>query len=247
MGTWGVGLYSDDEARDVRDTYRDLLGDGLEGPAASDRLLKTWGRLVDDQDAGPVFWLALADTQWRLGRLEPRVRDRALAVIQGGHDLRRWADQPKDRKKREAILARLREQLLAAPPPPRRVPRRFRATCDWAVGEVVAYRLASGGIAVLRVIGHHEDRGGRSPVCELLEWSGEAGALPARGDVERAQVVRGRNASQLMLGATSAREEPADRITRLGFRSKPSQKPGGYVVVTWRYADRILAETFGIR
>ena len=247
MGTWGVALYSDDDAADVRDTYRDLLGDGVEGPAATDGLVKRWGRLVDDEDAGAPFWLALADTQWKLGRLEPRVRDRALAIIDGGQDLRRWRDRPKDQKKREALLGRLKEQLLTPPPAPKRVPKRFRQSCDWAVGEVVAYRLTSGRIAVLRVIGHHEDRGGRYPVCELLEWNGEAGSLPSRADVDRAQVVRGRNFSQFMLGGTSAREMPGDRIVRLGLRSKPSQKPAQYLVMLWRIADQMLGEMLGSR
>ncbi|HET8542279.1 MAG TPA: hypothetical protein VFL83_20560, partial [Anaeromyxobacter sp.] len=124
MGTWGVALYSDDGARDARDAFRDLVGDGVESSAATDRLVRDWGELVDDPDSGPPFWLALADTQWRLGRLEDRVRERAIAVIDDGRDLERWRDRPRDLKKRAALLAKLREQLLSAQPPAKRVPRR---------------------------------------------------------------------------------------------------------------------------
>ena len=34
MGTWGTGLFSDDLAADVRDEFRDLIGEGLTTEAA---------------------------------------------------------------------------------------------------------------------------------------------------------------------------------------------------------------------
>ena len=88
VSAWGTGLFSSDWACDVRDTYRELVGEGLSGPEATDRLLELWGPAPDDDDDGPEFWCALAATQWKVGRLEPRVRDRALHVIRTGQDSR---------------------------------------------------------------------------------------------------------------------------------------------------------------
>jgi hypothetical protein len=62
MGAWGTALFSDDTAGDVRDSYVDLVGDGLTGPEATKALLHEWSNSLNDPDESPVFWLALAET-----------------------------------------------------------------------------------------------------------------------------------------------------------------------------------------
>ena len=104
MGTWGTAIFSDDTASDVRSDYRDYVGDGLSGTAATDRVVNEWRETLRDPDEGPVFWLALAATQWECGRLESRVRDKALEVIASGSGLRRWAEDPKLLTKRKSVL-----------------------------------------------------------------------------------------------------------------------------------------------
>ena len=51
MGTWGTGIFSDDNAADLRDDYRDFIGDGLSSREATDRLLAEMG-LVNFSRAG---------------------------------------------------------------------------------------------------------------------------------------------------------------------------------------------------
>jgi hypothetical protein len=87
MGAWGTALFSDDTACDVRDSCIDLVGDGLTGPEATKALLREWSASLNDPDESPVFWLALAATQWRCGRLEDHVLQQALNVIDSGSDL----------------------------------------------------------------------------------------------------------------------------------------------------------------
>src|SRR5262245_3734214 len=112
MGTWGTGLYSDDLAADLRTDSRDCIGEGLSAAAAVDRLMAEYASSIDDPDEGTVFWLALADVGWRLGHLDERVRQKALKIISDGHDVTRWVSAS-DRRKRERILAKLRDQLLS--------------------------------------------------------------------------------------------------------------------------------------
>lgn len=248
MGAWGTALFSDDTAADVRSGFRDLIGDGLEAPAATDKLLLEWGTLVDDPDDGPVFWLALAAAQWKLGRLEDRVRDRALAVIEGGADLRRWPEGSSDRRAREAVLENLRSTLRSPPPPARKVPKRFRSRNDWSPGEVVAYRLLSGRNALLRVAGHLEQKSGRVPSCEALDWGGGVGELPPLSLVPTLRVrgVPGRpGQTQFMIGATSQREVPTERLRRLGVLAEAVGLRGP-VVTFWRFVDRDFKDWFGL-
>ena len=54
MGTWGVGLFSDDTAADVRSHYRELIEDGVEDAEATQRVVEHFREYLDDEDDGPI-------------------------------------------------------------------------------------------------------------------------------------------------------------------------------------------------
>src|SRR5579864_8755775 len=111
MGVWGTAIFSDDNASDVRDDYRGMIGDGLSGPQATDRLLSRWmSAAAKDPDLAATFWLALAVTQWKCGRLEDRVRKEALRSIEDGSALRGWRGTRFERK-RATVLQATKQQL----------------------------------------------------------------------------------------------------------------------------------------
>jgi hypothetical protein len=112
MGADGPAIFSDDFACDVRGEYRALLEDQVPDAEATQQIIAANPDL--DVDEEPVFWLALAATQWRIGRLENEVRARALDVIDSGRDLTRWEEAgPRAVAKRAAALTALREQLTS--------------------------------------------------------------------------------------------------------------------------------------
>ncbi|MFO0837331.1 MAG: hypothetical protein U1D55_02300 [Phycisphaerae bacterium] len=188
MGTWGNGIFADDTACDVRDEYQALLAELQDVQAATDALLKKWKSSLDDDDEGPLVWLALAVTQHKLGRLEERVRREALRVIDDGRGLERWRDEgARAVAKRQAVLAKTRDLLASPQPPPRKIRPPFRDSCKWDVGELIAYRLALGRHIVLRVVAHEMHPHGVAPVCELLDWIGDA---PPGADSLRERGVR---------------------------------------------------------
>ncbi|MGH6810950.1 MAG: hypothetical protein ACREDM_00930 [Methylocella sp.] len=167
MGTWGTGLFGDDNASDLRDEYRQSVGDGMAGPEATDRLIARWAP-CGDPDLEPVFWLALALTQWSCGRLEDRVKGQGLRVIADGSAMRPWAGGP-DERKRRAVLDAAKRKLESPQPAVRRIKRRVLSTCDWERGELIGYRLKTGDYVVLRMLDRYVDLGGAYPVCELLD------------------------------------------------------------------------------
>jgi len=62
MGSWGIGLYQDDSAADVRDMISLLA----KLPVSGDRLLEIILDNYQDnvglnEDGGPTFWLVVAD------------------------------------------------------------------------------------------------------------------------------------------------------------------------------------------
>jgi hypothetical protein len=244
MGTWGTALFSDDTASDVREDFKRHVGDGLTAEAATALMVKEWGSALDDPDDGPPFWLALAATQWSLGRLVPEVMNQALRILDNGVDLRRWDNDKKLQAKRLLVLERLREQLVSTQPPQKKIGPTFRNSNAWARGSVQAYKLSNGELCLLRVIGHHTDKGGKAPVAELLDWVGSE--LPSKDEMRRHVYPNGRELSQFMLGATSERKRKNARLEDTGVVLEPGQKAGGFTVFLLRHLDKHLATLFGL-
>ena len=144
MGAWGPGLYQDDVAEEIRDDYKDGLKKEPNEIALTDQIIEKSQFFLNDPDDAPIFWFALADTQWKLGRLEDRVKEKALYYIEEGGDLRRWEEEnPKQAPKRAAVLEKLKEELLSPQPEKKKisVPRLYK--CEWKIGDVYVYPLDS--------------------------------------------------------------------------------------------------------
>jgi len=246
MGTWGVAIFSDDLAADLRSDFRDLIGDGLTATEATERLLAEYASSVEDSDEMPVFWIALAITQWKLGRLEDRTKQMALQVIDNGTDLARW-DNPGDRAKREVVLAKTREELLSVPPPAKRIPRTIKESNDWQIGELIGFKLLSGRWTPFRVIGHHTDKGGRFAICEILDWVDDQLPTPERIaglPIRRDKSLNG--ISQFMFQQPKKKKDQV-RVVRMGCSSTPQQTKGGYTAIVWPHVDRQLELIFDLR
>jgi hypothetical protein len=144
MGTWGAKLYQDDVAQDVRDQFKDLLRRGKTAEEITNNLVSEYAHSINDQDDGPVFWFALADTQWELGRLLPEVKKQAVAWLDKGGDLAKWqVENPKLAVVREKALDELRRKLNTPQPPEKKISQYRLYKCEWKIGDVFAYPLES--------------------------------------------------------------------------------------------------------
>jgi hypothetical protein len=139
----------------------------------------------DGPDDHPT-WLALADLFWRAGALTPAIRARVLRIVRDRAALADWEE--KARPARARVLESLGCTLRSRMPPPQ-LPRP-RHPCDWKAGELIVWRTADGGAAVLRVVAFDRSwGGGGSPVVELVGSSG-SGAVPPAAELARAVARR---------------------------------------------------------
>ena len=143
MGTWGVNLYQDDTALDVKEEYKYKLHMGKTNKEATEEIIEENQDLIEDIEEQSLFWFALADTQWNLGRLEEYVKNEALKYIELGTDLERWKDDTKLYEKRRKVLEKLREKLLAPQPEEKKMSKYRIYKCEWKIGDVFAYKLKS--------------------------------------------------------------------------------------------------------
>ncbi|KAA3644857.1 MAG: hypothetical protein DWQ07_15760 [Chloroflexi bacterium] len=250
MGAWGVGLFSDDDACGVRDNYRDYLGDGLSNEDATHRLMSEWGiRNFKIDVENTVFWLALASVQWQAGRLDGEVKNNAIEIIDSRLDLERWGHDRKLQKRREGVLAKLKAKLESPQPKKKKFKKRFRNYSDWNKGNVISYELLSGNYILLRVIGFHTDKGGATPIFEILDWVGEH--LPSKWWIWFAPIrigkIESQKVKQILIGRLKEAELPKGRVRLILKRARVRQKPEGYWIALWHELDNFLDKHFDLR
>ncbi|MCT2176741.1 hypothetical protein M3F63_03520 [Brachybacterium muris] len=115
MGTWGTGIFDNDDAGDVREEFRDLIAAGKSADEATAGLVESYGAAdVDLEDHN--FWPALAATQHSPGHVGTGVIERAITIIDDPAELERW--DPSDARRRRAALKKLRSRLQMKPRSP---------------------------------------------------------------------------------------------------------------------------------
>ena len=156
MAVWGIELYQDDVAEDVRSEFKDLLRKGKTAEEITKQMYEDHACVFGDPDDEPVFWFALADTQWNLGRLLPEVKTQAIAWLDKGGDLERWKrEDPKLAAAREKILVELRQRLDSMQPPEKKISQNRLFRCEWKIGDVFAYQLESNLAKENGLLGRH--------------------------------------------------------------------------------------------
>ncbi|WP_232667474.1 hypothetical protein [Pseudonocardia sp. TRM90224] len=243
MGADGPGLFSDDTACDVRDAYPDAVADGASAEAARDLVLTAFAEALDDPDEVAVFWLALAHTQSKLGRLDDQTLRTALAILDSGADVDRWrAVGEKAARARSAALDRVRQQLVGPQPAPRRVRRPARPVSSLSEGEVLGYRARSGRIFLVRVAAMIDTAAQRSPLIRILDYAERA--LPSPEGLAAIPDIADTAATDAVV-IESARERPADHgfevIGRVPGSSEPGRDPDrscGWPAISSWFMDR---------
>ncbi len=135
MGTWGTGLYQDDTTCDVKEEYLNLLKIGTEPEEAMEEMIINWEDCIEDVEEGTLFWFALAETQWRYGLLDKKVKEIALQYIEEGIDLERWEEDQKLYTKRKTELEKLKEKLESEQPQRKKIPKMTFQRANWKIVE----------------------------------------------------------------------------------------------------------------
>src|SRR5438874_7539446 len=176
VGAWGAALFADDDAADLREDYRAYLAEAQSDSGATDLAARNDDASLERPGETTAFWLALASIQWRMGRLDPRVKAVCLTIIDDGLDLQKWAESPVCGK-RAAVLAKLRKMITSPAPPAKPMPKPLPVQLPgWEFGEVVGYRMANGRYALLYAMNYPgwSTVAVRAPVVSILSWFAES-------------------------------------------------------------------------
>lgn len=144
MGMWGYGLYQNDTALDVKGEFKDSYNDGKSAREITEKLIEDYEDIMGDADEEPLFWFALADTQWSLGVLMPEVKAKALYwIAKVGDMIACEALATSVKSKIRKTLDKLQAKILSPQPAVKRPVKKRIYKCQWNIGDVFAYRLES--------------------------------------------------------------------------------------------------------
>lgn len=198
MGAWGTSLYENDTACDIRGDYIDKLKRGKSGEKATNELISQNSEIMEDREEAPLFWYALADTQWEYGRLLPEIKEKALFFIEQKEELERWKESGEEKCRAwQKTLAALKEKLNTPAPKAKEVSGYRLYRCPWKLGDVFAYQF-SGDHSKEKGFYHQyvifrkisEDTywpGHIVPVVQIYDWVGAE--LPSLDEIKEKELL----------------------------------------------------------
>lgn len=187
MGAWGVAIFSDDTAADIKSDWQAGLREGQDPASLTKDLVMNYDDIIKDVDEGKIFWLALAAAQYETGHLEADVRDKALNIIRAGGDINRWEKESTSlAKQRKAVLEKLAAKLEGPQPKPKRLKPLKPKGVHFDVGDVMQLRNEDNGATAIVIIVDHTEgwpKGTINPVAEILLW--EKSTLPDASEIAK--------------------------------------------------------------
>jgi hypothetical protein len=260
MGTWGAGLYQDDTACEVRDDYVKNLKEGLSDVAAARKILDDYKKSLRNSQVEMNVYLALADTQWRYGRLDPAIKNRALALIKARADLAIWKeDAPELVSSREKVLASLKARLESKQKPRRVIkvvtPKPLMTWTDAKLGTIFLLPLSQSSYAALVLVANVESGGRKKmPMFSVLNWKGRKEPTPA--ELRKAKFIEVPESSHpnremrqhVGFLTMDGRENPLTSLTHTHLAVKPPRYKGAGFCTGWeRIAELVGAGIAGRR
>ena len=128
MGTWSMSLYGNDIASDVRDTYVNYLKEQRSDEEALTETVEQYRECMGT-DEECFVWYALADTQWKNGRLNAQVKEKALICIEGHEGCSFWEENKKAMERWKTILIKLKIRLETPMPEKKKYRKSQSKTC----------------------------------------------------------------------------------------------------------------------
>ena len=144
MGIWGFELYQNDTSLDVKAEFEESFHAGKSVQEITDKLMEDYDSIMGDPEEEPLFWFALADTQWNLGVLLPVVKEKALYWINKDSGIFHCQIiHMSEQAQRQKALDDLKAKLFSPQPSVKKTVKKRIYQCQWKLGDVFAYQLES--------------------------------------------------------------------------------------------------------
>lgn len=152
MGTWGAGITQNDTVSDIVDFVSDQLkiGDSLASATAKAKM--QFSEIVNDIDESSLFWIGLAQAQWKYGEVETAVLDKVRADFDSKRSLSAWEEDSKLLAKRKEILSKFIAKIETPNTKPSPIPKVIIRKAHFKKGDCLSILLSDGRYAAAIVL-----------------------------------------------------------------------------------------------
>jgi len=179
--------------------YMGLLQDQLSNQNAYEKTMAFFKDCLGDEDDEPLVWFALAETQWKVGRLTPEVKEKALQWIGSNGGIELWEESKSGGAGWEKTLQKLKEKLETPQRKEKKIIKYEVPFMDlWNVNDIYAYQFhekiseekgIAGKYMLLQKIGTGEAYITPNPVLRLHILDKIFNKLPSLEDVDGLRVL----------------------------------------------------------
>jgi len=250
-----------------------FLQEKLSNQEAYEKTLEMYQECIGDEDGEPLFWLALSETQWKVGRLTPEVKAKALEWIEKGGGVAIWEESGTDSTGWKKTLEKLRLKLETEQPKEKRIrkPQVINQNL-WNVGDVYAYQFhkeeskkyeAYGKFILIQKIGEEqfipphicedEDLSKFPVLMRIHVFDKLFDHAPTLKDVEKLRLLpigqptwTGEIAMSILLELDKKKDYPAEQLIFLGNIQAPANstvKKDAYPMF-WIHLEAICINSF---
>jgi hypothetical protein len=113
VGAWETGIFDDDLALDIKDIFEEALKENGDIQSATEHILNEYEDVIEDEDDGPIVYLALGVLQLEHGSIQPEIKEQVIDIIEHGRGLERWEEAGKEAlENRKNVLEELKKRIL---------------------------------------------------------------------------------------------------------------------------------------
>lgn len=127
MGFWGDKLYQNDMAQDLKQEYSTYLKLEYSDIEVENMMIESFDDYIED-GYEEIFWLVLADQEYKLGRLSKRTKKKALSYLK----------EPTTKE-----LINLKNRLNSEPLPRKKMGKFHMTRSLWNIGDILLYKIHS--------------------------------------------------------------------------------------------------------
>lgn len=138
MSAWGIELFDNDFALDLKTDFIEMLGTGMTIDDIEEQLFKNAPVEADEDEC--IFWSVLAFLEWEYGLLNDYVKNKAKYIIKNRPDDKLFLDNQK-KVKRKMVLENLYRKLDTINPKAKKIKPTFVYRTAWNVGDIYCIEI----------------------------------------------------------------------------------------------------------
>lgn len=138
MSAWGIEIFDNDFALDLKTDFTEMLGIGISIDDIEKQLLKDAPMENDEYEC--IYWSSLASLEWEYGVLNDYIKNKAKYIIKNRPDYQLFLDD-KNREKRKMVLENLYRKLDTVNLKVKKIKPTFVYRTTWKVGDIYCIEI----------------------------------------------------------------------------------------------------------